>query len=169
MAEEVSMSIQKGEKTEAMVWPRLGLGTKLKLSNQKNILVWCFQKIKIDAKKSSCTKFHILNQDKISVITKTWVTNLDLWWATQEVKAKKKNPPLQAMDMGSHDLTLKLKWWWRLNDDDDSIQLLVWSLNMGDKWARLRMGHSHLWMAFCWSAYICVHVWAKTIWSLSFI
>lgn len=35
MSEEVSMSTQKGEKTEAMVWPRLGLGTKLKLSKIK--------------------------------------------------------------------------------------------------------------------------------------
>ena len=162
------MSTQKGEKTEAMVWPRLGLGTKLKLSNQKKISVRCFQKIKIDAKKkSSCTKFHISNQDRINVIAKAWVTNLDLWWATQEVKAKKS--PLQATDVGSHDLTLKLKWWWWLGDADDAIQLLVWSLNVGDKWVRLRVGHTHLWMAFCWRACICVHVWAKTIWSLSFI
>ena len=33
------MSTQKGEKTEAMVWLRLGLGTKLKFSNQKKISV----------------------------------------------------------------------------------------------------------------------------------
>lgn len=39
MSEEVSMSTQKGEKTEAMVCLRLGLGTKLKLSNQKKISV----------------------------------------------------------------------------------------------------------------------------------
>lgn len=71
VSEEVSMSTQKGEKTEAMVWPRLGLGTKLKLSNQKKISVRCFQKIKIDAKKkSSFTKFHISNQDRINVIAK---------------------------------------------------------------------------------------------------